>query len=134
MELSCFKWIPYPEGKSMRLKVQQRLDYMLGGVCIFVLRPLAVLLGTLLRRDHSLIVKDRVAVIKMLGGGSLVIALPALLGLRRKYPHIRLSLVTMSSLKPFADVLAIFDEILIVDGKSFFKLCISGMRSLRRLF
>ena len=87
----------------MRLKDKQRLDYTLGGVGIFVLKPLAVLLGNLLRRDHSLIVKDHVAVIKMLGGGSLVIALPALLGLRRKYPHIRLSLVTTSSLKPFAD-------------------------------
>ena len=118
----------------MRLKDKQRLDYTLGGVGIFVLKPLAVLLGNLLRRDHSLIVKDHVAVIKMLGGGSLVIALPALLGLRRKYPHIRLSLVTTSSLKPFADVLAIFDEILIVDDKSLFTLCVSCMRLLRRLF
>ena len=118
----------------MRLKDKQRLDYTLGGVGIFVLKPLAVLLGNLLRRDHSLIVKDHVAVIKMLGGGSLVIALPALLGLRRKYPHIRLSLVTTSSLKPFADVLAIFDEILIVDDKSLFSLCVSCMRLLRRLF
>src|SRR5215471_4258371 len=134
MELSCFKWIPYPEGKSMRLKVQQRLDYVLGGVGIFILKPLGVLLGNLLRRDHSLIIKDQVTVIKMLGGGSLVIALPALLGLRRKYPHLRLSLVTTSSLKPFADVLAIFDEILIVDHKALFKLCVSCMRLLRRLF
>jgi ADP-heptose:LPS heptosyltransferase len=118
----------------MRLKDKQRLDYTLGGVGIFVLKPLAVLLGNLLRRDHSLIVKDHVAVIKMLGGGSLVIALPALLGLRRKYPHIRLSLVTTSSLKPFADVLAIFDEILIVDDKSLFTLCVSCMRLLRSLF
>lgn len=51
----------------MRLKDKQRLDYTLGGVGIFVLKPLAVLLGNLLRRDHSLIVKDHVAVIKMLG-------------------------------------------------------------------
>jgi ADP-heptose:LPS heptosyltransferase len=93
-----------------------------------------MLLGDLLRRDHSLIVKDRVAVIKMLGGGSLVIALPALLGLRRKYPHIRLSLVTMSSSKPFADVLAVFDEIIVIDDKSLLRLFVSVMRVLRRLF
>lgn len=118
----------------MNLRAKQRLDHMLGGIGIVVLRPLVTVLGRLLRRDHSLIVKDQVAVIKMLGGGSLVIALPALLGLRHKYPHLRLSLVTMSSLKPFADVLAVFDEIIVVDDKSLFKLFSSGMRLLWRLF
>ena len=69
----------------MRLATKQRLDYVLGGVGIFVLRPVTVVFGHLLQRDHSLTVKDKVAFIKMLGGGSLVVALPALLGFRRKH-------------------------------------------------
>lgn len=120
--------------ESMKLRLKQRLDIMIGGAGIGVLKPLALLLGALLRRDHALTVKDHVAIIKMLGGGSLVIALPALLGLRHKYPHVRLSLVTTSALKPFAEVLAIFDDIIIVNDKSLYMLCVSGMRSLQRLF
>jgi ADP-heptose:LPS heptosyltransferase len=70
----------------------------------------------------------------MLGGGSLIIALPALLGLRRKYPETRLTLVTMSPVKPFADVLAVFDEIIVINDGSFVELALGGIRALRSLF
>jgi ADP-heptose:LPS heptosyltransferase len=118
----------------MNLLAKQRLDYLLGGIGLVGLRPLATVLGKFLRRDHSLSIKDRIAIIKMLGVGSLVIAFPALLGLRRKYPGTRLCLVTTKAVKPFADVLAVFDEIIVTDDKSLLRLFVSGMRSLWQLF
>ncbi len=118
----------------MKLSTQQSLDYWIGGAGIFILSPYAKMLGHLLQRDHSLIVKDRLAVIKMLGGGSLVIALPALLGFRRQYPDVRLTLVTLNSIKPFAEAISIFDEIIIVDDRSIPSLVVSGVRLFRKLF
>jgi ADP-heptose:LPS heptosyltransferase len=118
----------------MELKTKQQLDYVLGSVATFVLRPLVKMFGLLLKRDHSPVVKERAAVIKLLGGGSLVIALSALLGLRQKYPNTRLSLVTTKAIKPFADVLSVFDEIIIIDDKSLLGLATSGIRLLWSLF
>jgi ADP-heptose:LPS heptosyltransferase len=118
----------------MRLATKQRLDYVLGGVGIFVLRPLTVVLGHLLGRDHSLTVKDKVAFIKMLGGGSLVIALPALLGFRRKHADARLILVTTNAVKAFADAIGVFDEVMLIDDRSLAGLLKSGARVLRKLF
>jgi ADP-heptose:LPS heptosyltransferase len=106
----------------------------MGSCGIFFLRPLATVLGKLLRRDHSLSVKDRIAVVKMLGGGSLVIALPALLGLRRKYPHVRLLLITTYSVKPFADALAVFDEIITVNDSSLITLLRGGFKAYCKIF
>ena len=118
----------------LRLSSKKRLDYALGGIGIFALRPLTALLGAVLRRDHSPVVKNRAAIVKMLGGGSLVIALPALVGLRRSYSEARLSLVTTNLVKPFAEVLGVFDEILVIDDASFIELLLSSMRVLWNLF
>src|SRR5436853_6466300 len=118
----------------MRLATKQRLDYVLGGIGIFVLRPLTVALGRLLGRDHTLAVKDKVAFIKMLGGGSLVIALPALLGFRRKHADARLLLVTTNAVKAFADAIGVFDEVIVVDDRSAASLLKSSARVLRKLF
>jgi ADP-heptose:LPS heptosyltransferase len=118
----------------MKLGVKQRLDYVLGGLGIFLLRPTATVLGNLLRRDHEAAVKGATAVVKMLGGGSLVIALPALLGFRRTYPNAPFILITTAAVKPFAEVLAVFDEILVIDDKTLSSLFRSAARLWRRIF
>ena len=86
----------------MNLRRKQRIDWVLGGVLIVLLRPAVLLLGRLLRRDHTLRAGARVSVFKLLGGGSLVIAFPALLGLRRRYPNSELSLLCTPAVVPFA--------------------------------
>lgn len=118
----------------MKLDAKKHLDYVLGGFGIFLLRPLATVLGNLLRRDHSLAVKGKLAIIKMLGGGSLVIATPALLGLRRKYPNAHLILMTTSSVKPFANVLGVFDEIITVNDRSLLTLFKTGLIAYDKIF
>ena len=119
----------------MNLRAKQRLDAVLGGTAIFLLKPLARLLGMALSRDHDIRPRGDIVIVKMLGGGSLVLALPALLGLRRRYPDLRLRLVCTGATRQFADLLGVFDEIIVVqDGGSAFRLVQSGLRALLAVF
>jgi ADP-heptose:LPS heptosyltransferase len=99
----------------MQLRTQRSVDNYVGRLGIAVLRPAAMLLGFLLRRDHELTVNDEVVWLKLLGGGSLVLAMPMLVGFRRAHPNTRMVLITTPSVKPFADLLGVFDEYRIID-------------------
>ncbi len=99
----------------MQIKTIKRVDYYLGNFLIVILKPLVILLGFLLRRDHMLELGKEITIIKMLGGGSLVIAFPALLGLRKRYPDLTINLVTMKAITPFARSLNLFDNIIEID-------------------
>ena len=50
----------------MDLKRKQLLDRLLGRLLMLWLRPTVQILGFILRRDHKLELRDRVAVIKMI--------------------------------------------------------------------
>jgi len=102
----------------VNLRSKQRFDWVVGGISIALLRPAVLLLGRLLRRDHTLRVGRRICVFKLLGGGSLVIAFPALLGLRERYPSIELSLLCTPAVAPFARTLRIFDRLIVIDDSS----------------
>ncbi len=101
----------------MKLQTKKTLDYYLGGLLMAFLKPCVWLLGLVLRRHHHLEVRRSLCVIKMLGGGSLVIAYPALLGLRRRYPSATLSLITTREILPFAETLNVFDRIDVIDDR-----------------
>jgi ADP-heptose:LPS heptosyltransferase len=119
---------------SMSTQSKIALDRYLGCALIFLLNPIARLLGYLFGRDHSLQVRGDILIIKMLGGGSLVMAYPALLGIRRAYPANKIRILTTQAVKPFAETLGLFDEILAVDDRSVFRLILSNLRHLRRSF
>jgi len=102
----------------VNLRVKQRIDWVAGGILIALLRPAVVLLGRILRRDHALRVGPRVSVFKLVGGGSLVIAYPALLGLRQRYPTAELSLLCTPAVAPFAETLRVFDRLVVIDDSS----------------
>jgi ADP-heptose:LPS heptosyltransferase len=115
----------------MDLKRKQLLDRLIGRLLTLCLRPAAQILGFILRRDHALELRDRVAVIKMMGGGSLIIAYPALLALRKRYPHVRFIFIGTPAVKPFAELLALFDEFHdIVDDRGLWKLIWSSVTAL----
>jgi len=119
----------------LKLRAKQRLDAFAGGLAILLLKPLTRLLGLVLRRDHDIRPKGDIVILKMLGGGSLVLAYPALLGLRRAYPDRRLRLVCTGATRPFAELLGLFDEIHSVDdGGSLFRLVGSSLAALRAVF
>ncbi len=116
----------------MNLVAQKLVDRALGLPLLIALKPFVVAAGFLLGRDHDLRPRRRILVIKMLGGGSLVIALPALLGLRRAWPQLELTLVTTASVAPFARTLDVFDRILTIETRSPWRLLTTTLAALGR--
>jgi ADP-heptose:LPS heptosyltransferase len=118
----------------MRIEEKQRLDLLLGWCLLLPLRPLVRLAGKLARRDHGTEPAGEIVVIKMVGGGSLLLALPALLGLRRRYPRLPLTIVCGANVRPFADAVGLFDRIEVIDDRGGLPgLLWSGGRVLARL-
>jgi ADP-heptose:LPS heptosyltransferase len=115
----------------MNLNQKKRIDFYLGSVLMMLLRPVVRVLGRGLRRDHDPVVRGDLACVKMMGGGSLVIALPSLCGLRRKYPHAKFKLVTTPAVRPFAELIGIFDEIIVIDDSSFMSAIIGAVLAWR---
>jgi ADP-heptose:LPS heptosyltransferase len=118
----------------MTLQLKLLIDYYAGTLLHMVLRPPTMLLGKLLRRNHNLKDCSSVTFLKMLGGGSLVIAYPALLGLKRAQHIRRLSIVTTPAVEPFARVLGIFDEIIVIRDDSPYALLLDSVKAVSRLF
>ena len=118
----------------MHFRTQRLIDNYVGGAAIAVLRPATMLLGTLLRRNHDLTVGDEVVFVKMLGGGSLVLAMPMLLGFRRAHPNVRMVLVTTPAVKPFAELLGVFDEYRVIETRGVFSLLRTSAMALLRTF
>ncbi|MCB4756386.1 MAG: glycosyltransferase family 9 protein [Elusimicrobia bacterium] len=114
----------------MQLKAKKIIDYYAGGLLIFLIKPVVILLGKLLKRDHSPTPQGRIVFLKLVGGGSLVIAFPALLGIRKKFPQARLILVTTPAVRPFAELLGVFDQIVIINDGSFLSLSGTGLWAL----
>ena len=102
----------------MNLQTQRSIDNYFGRLAIACLRPVAMVLGAVLRRNHRLTVGTEVVWMKMLGGGSLLLALPMLLGFRRAHPGTRMVLITTSSVRPFAELMGVFDEFRVIDVSS----------------
>jgi ADP-heptose:LPS heptosyltransferase len=101
----------------MTVDDKQRIDRWLGPWLLLVLRPLAQLAGRFLRRDHDTVPRGEIVFLKLMGGGSLLIALPALLGVRRRFPDRELTLVCGSPVAPFAELCGVFDRVLRVEDR-----------------
>ena len=101
----------------MTVYEKQRLDRILGAWLLVMLRPLAQLAGKVMRRDHASPPRGEIVFVKLMGGGSLLIALPSLLGVRRRFPERPLTLVCGSPVAPFAELIGVFDRIEIVEDR-----------------
>lgn len=86
----------------MKINTIKLIDYYAGNLFIAILKPVVSLFGLFVRRNHRLELKNNVTFVKLLGGGSLVIAFPSLLGLRKKYPDLKMNIVTTQGVAPFA--------------------------------
>jgi ADP-heptose:LPS heptosyltransferase len=118
----------------MQLRTKLIADYYVGGVLHAILKPAAIVLGKILRRTHSLTPCGTLTIIKMLGGGSLAIAYPSLLALKRTSGLRKFQIVTTPAVEPFARALGVFDEILVIRDGSALELFIDGLKAIRRLF
>ncbi len=118
----------------MKINAIKTIDYYVGSTVIALLKPIVFLLGKILQRDHSLELKKSVNFVKLLGGGSLVIAFPALLGLRKKYPDLKINLITTKGITPFARTLNVFDNYYEIDHSSVIKLLLTSVTTYLRTF
>ncbi len=118
----------------MKLDLKKHLDFWIGGILVLLLFPFVRTIGLLLRRDHSLQKPKHIAFFKLLGGGSLVVALPTFVALRRKFPQTKISIVTGPATSAFAKSLKIFDEVLIIDDRRLLNLLFSSLRVLFWMF
>jgi len=118
----------------MKLQTKKLIDCYLGGLLMFAMKPIVILLGFILRRDHALQVQGDICFIKMLGGGSLVVAYPTILGLRSRYPSSKFILISTNSIKESAHTLGIFDRIDSIDDSSLFRLVVTTLSCIIRNF
>jgi ADP-heptose:LPS heptosyltransferase len=114
----------------MKLRTQRMVDTYVGGLAIAALRPATKLLGAILRRNHALTVGKEIVWIKMLGGGSLLLATPMLLGFRRAFPGVKMVLVTTPAVKPFAELTGVFDEYRVIDQRGTLRPFASAFKAL----
>ncbi len=89
--------------------------------------------GKVLCRPHHLLPQGDLLVIKLLGGGSLLLVYPSLLGLRKTYPTKKIRLLCTKAVKPFAEILGVFDEIIILNDRSVWTLTCSVLAAFRKM-
>jgi ADP-heptose:LPS heptosyltransferase len=116
------------------LKFRLLVDYYVGGILHALLKPPTMALGWLLRRDHDLAGVADVTIVKLLGGGSIVLAYPALLALRRSGKIRCLRLLATPQTAPFGDVLNLFDEIIIIRDDSLLGMLAGSLRAIVKLW
>jgi ADP-heptose:LPS heptosyltransferase len=118
----------------MNIEKLRKVDFFLGSVLIVLLRPASIMLGTILKRNHAIVIRKQLVVTKIKGGGSLLLAMPALLSLRKKYPDKIFTLVTSAEVKPFAELMGVFDEIVIINISNLFYAGVSSLNALRKVW
>jgi len=118
----------------MNLKALKQADYWIGSVLAILFTPVVRMAHTLLRRDHAPELRGQLVVVKILGGGSLLIALPALLALRDRYPDKRLTLLCSPAVKKFAELTGVFDDYAVISTDRLGGFLLSCLHILRRVF
>jgi ADP-heptose:LPS heptosyltransferase len=117
----------------MNLSFLRALDRRLGLFFLHVLtwpmRFIAWGLGTLPRFG-----RQRFIFLKLKGGGSLIVAMPALMGLRRRHLGAEFILVCTTDAKIYAELTGAFDRYIVIDDTSVPHVIISGIAALLRSF
>lgn len=107
----------------MQLKFKQKIDQFIGGVLVGTHIIPVRILGKLLRINHKIEKSpDHIIFIKMLGFGSLLLASDAILAIKNKYPTSKITLIGGKGIKEGAELMQIFDQVLIIDDSSFIKM------------
>jgi len=117
----------------MTFRTKLAADYWAGGLLLALLFIPVRLLGHLLRRDHTVTRKRGCVVIKLVGAGSLFLAMPAMLEVRRTFPPGRFFLVGTPSVIKVAREFGWFDEYWTIDDSVFGALIRSTIAVLWRM-
>jgi len=112
----------------MSLALLRRIDRWIG---IFLLYILVLPVRVISWIPSALSLKrPRHVFLKLKGGGSLIVALPSLLGLRQKSQEAEFVLICTADAKIYAELTGIFDRYLIIDDASLITLALSACRAL----
>jgi len=117
----------------MRFQTKQQVDYWVGGLLLLILFLPVRALGKLLRRDHATTHRRGCVVIKMVGAGSLFLAMPSMQAIRKEFPPGRFYLVGTRDVTRFAEANDWFDACWTIDDSSFRQLLTSSIRVLWRI-
>jgi ADP-heptose:LPS heptosyltransferase len=114
----------------MTLHLRKQIDFYVGNLLIGLIYPLVRLAAFILRRDHSIDALNssrHVAFVKLLGGGSIFIALPAIEAIKKGRSDRQISIVCSRSVEGFAKTMGVFDRIVVIDDRSLASLLRSGL-------
>ena len=118
----------------MKLQTKKTIDHLVGSALLALTDLAALALGFALRRSHAAEPVRTVLVMKFQGMGSLVLAKPALLALRKRYPKARILFLGAPGTAPLARIMPEFDEVLMLQDKGLFQGGFSLLRLLPRLW
>ena len=117
----------------MNFQTKRRIDYWVGGLLLALLFVPVRVLGVTLRRDHSTTRRRGCAVIKLVGAGSLFLAMPSMLEIRKSFPKGGFYLVGTPAVIRVAREFGWFDEYWTIDDSSVLRLIVSVIKVLCRM-
>ena len=114
----------------MTFRAKQLVDYWLGGLALLLLWIPMYLVGLVMRRDHSLTRRKGCAIVKMVGAGSVFLAMPSLQAVRREFPDGAFCLVCTREVANFARGFGWFDHYCVIDDSGVLRLTVSTARAI----
>jgi ADP-heptose:LPS heptosyltransferase len=117
----------------MTFRTKQALDFWLGGLLLLLLFLPVRGLGLILGRDHSVARRRGCTVIKLIGAGSLFLAIPSLQAIRGQFPAGKFFLVGTRDITSFAEGFDWFDECWTIDDTRLLPLVTSTLRALFKI-
>ena len=117
----------------MTFRTKQTLDFWLGGLLLLLLFLPVRGLGLILRRDHSVARRRGCAVVKLVGAGSLFLAIPSLQAIRGQFPAGKFFVVGTPAVTGFAEGFGWFDECWTIDDSGLLRFASSTLRALFKI-
>ena len=117
----------------MTFRTKQTLDFWLGGLLLLLLFLPVRGLGLILRRDHSVARRRGCAVVKLVGAGSLFLAIPSLQAIRGRFPAGKFFVVGTPAVTGFAEGFGWFDECWTIDDSGLLRFASSTLRALFKI-
>ena len=117
-----------------------KLDRLFGPILLWILAPIVWLVSLFLPKSpgsRSAFLSEETTscvFLKLKGGGSLIIALPSLLAMRKSAPNAKFTLVCTMETKVYAELTGIFDHYALVSDETAFSLINSAIEALKKCF
>lgn len=118
----------------MKPNTLKRIDNTIGRMMLVLLRPVVFCIDKFCSRRVFPDQPKKISFLKILGGGSLLIAYPAILSIRKQFPQARLILVCAKEVAVYAELTDLFDEIVPINTGSISAIAQSSLRAIKACF